>query len=49
MIGDLIIWVKKFVKQHITCRHDYKFDRIGIITSLCYDRICTKCDKTEKI
>lgn len=47
MIGDLILFVKKFIHQQFTCVHDYKPDRIGIITGLNHHRICTKCNKFE--
>ena len=47
MIGDLRIWLKTFIKQHFTCKHDYQSDRIGVITGLCNDSICTKCGKFE--
>jgi len=46
MFGDLIIWIKKVFKQQ-TCIHDYKPDRIGIITGLNFKRICSKCEKFE--
>ena len=49
MIGDIIIWVKTLIKQHITCRHDYQPDRIGIITGLNNHRICSKCNKFENL
>jgi hypothetical protein len=47
MIGDLIIWIKKVVKQHITCKHDYQPDRIGVIRGFSNGRVCTKCNKIE--
>lgn len=46
MIGDFILWVKEVIKQQ-TCIHDYKPDRIGIITGLNSKRVCTKCGKYE--
>jgi hypothetical protein len=47
MIGDLILLVKRIIKQQILCIHDYQKDRIGIITDLFHGRICTKCKKIE--
>jgi hypothetical protein len=47
MKGDFLIWIKRIFKQHVTCNHDYKPDRIGIITGLCNDRVCIKCGKRE--
>jgi hypothetical protein len=47
MIGDFIIWVRRVIKQHVTCRHDYQSDRIGVITGLFTGKACTKCDKLE--
>ena len=47
MIGDLILWIKNTWKQQFTCIHDYKPDRIGIITGLSSSRICDKCGKFE--
>ena len=47
MMGDLILNIKKFLKQNITCIHEYKPDRVGIITGLNNKRICTKCNKYE--
>lgn len=46
MIGDIILWTKRSWKQ-LVCIHDYKPDRIGIITGLSSRRICSKCDRTE--
>ena len=47
MIGNLILWVKRIWKQEFTCIHDYKPDRIGVITGLSSSRICDKCGKFE--
>lgn len=44
MIGDIILWIKQFVKQQ-TCIHEYKTDKIGIITGLFCGEICSKCEK----
>ena len=47
MIGNLILWIKNIWKQEFTCIHNYKADRIGIITGLNSSRICDKCGKFE--
>ncbi len=46
MIGDLVLWIIRVWNQQ-TCMHDYKPDRIGIITGLNSSRICSKCEKYE--
>ena len=47
MIGDIVLWIVKFTKQHFLCIHNYMPDRIGIITGLNSSRICDKCGKFE--
>ena len=47
MIGDLILFIQRVSKQNLFCLHDYKTDRIGIITGLYFGRVCTKCEKYE--
>jgi hypothetical protein len=47
MVGDIILKVKTWVHQNIKCIHNYKPDRIGIITGLNNNRICSKCSKFE--
>ena len=46
MIGDIIMYLKLKWKQ-LFCIHNYKPDRIGIITNLNNKRICSKCGKYE--
>lgn len=46
MIGDIITYLKIKLKR-LFCIHNYKPDRIGIITGLNNNRICTKCGKYE--
>jgi hypothetical protein len=56
MIGDLIIFIKRFVRQQITCRHDYRVtyvhdyrpNRIGVITGISDKKMCCKCYKFKK-
>lgn len=43
MIGDIILFIKKWWKQNITCIHHYEH-RIGAACS--YDE-CTKCGRTK--
>lgn len=47
MTGDLFLWIKRVLQQHFICNHDYKPDRIGIITGLNSRRIYKKCNKFE--
>lgn len=46
MIGDFILWLKQFWKEH-TCVHNYVPDRLGIITGCYLGRVCTKCGRLE--
>ena len=46
MIGDLYLFIRKLFNQTF-CIHNYKPDRIGIITNLNNKRICSKCGKYE--
>ena len=49
MIGNLILWIKKKINQEIICIHDYKPDRIGIITGMShYTYQCSKCGKYKR-
>lgn len=43
MIGDLILFLKKWWKQNITCVHDYRHREIDIISC----DVCTKCGKVK--
>lgn len=45
MIGDIILWIKQFIKQQ-TCIHDYKPNRIVNIMNRPFDE-CIKCDKLK--
>lgn len=49
MIGDILLNIKKFLKQHIHCIHKYEPDRIGLVTGLNNKRICSKCEKFKRI
>ena len=44
MVGDLILYLKLRWKQ-FKCIHNYKPDRIGLITGLYFGDQCTKCCK----
>jgi hypothetical protein len=44
MIGDLIIWIKKIIKQ-LTCIHEYKHQTDPLMTRDWY--VCIKCDKLK--
>ena len=46
MLGDLILYLRLKWKQ-FKCIHEYKPDRIGIITGLYNGRVCEKCCKFE--
>jgi hypothetical protein len=45
MIGDLILWFKRIVKQHITCKHDYQ--PCGIPLTDNWMKMCIKCNKIK--
>lgn len=48
MIGDLILWVKKFIKQNFICIHTYK--KYGNTVYNPYSWLeCTKCGKEKKL
>ena len=42
MVGDLILIIKRFLKQHFFCIHDYKYHHCG--TDYNYIK-CPKCGK----
>lgn len=44
MLGDLIIWAKRWWKQNITCRHDYKYKEINPYISFFR---CSKCGRIK--
>ena len=45
MIGDVILYIKKLIKQN-TCIHKYKYDgRIDVYTDVLNFQKCTKCGK----
>lgn len=44
MIGDIILWFKNAIKQHITCRHIYKHYTVNCYGGGDYEE-CTKCGK----
>lgn len=45
MIGDIILALRQFIKQHITCRHEYELRHAGIK----YSRWeCNKCGRKRK-
>ena len=43
MIGDIILFVKKWWKQNITCRHEYVHKELGRIN---FDE-CRKCGRIK--
>lgn len=45
MLGDLIIWAKKWWKQNITCRHDYKVKHSGYNGEYHTWYECSKCGR----
>lgn len=49
MFGDLYLAIKKFLIQNFFCIHDYKTDRIGIITGLYNGFKCSKCGKFKDV
>lgn len=44
MLGDLIIWVKRYWKQNIICRHDYHYKEINPHISFFE---CSKCGRIK--
>ena len=45
MIGDIILALRQFIKQHITCRHEYELRHAGIEYSWWE---CNKCGRKRK-
>ena len=43
MIGDIILFLKKWWKQNIICRHEYVHKELGIIN---FDE-CRKCGRIK--
>lgn len=49
MIGDVVLYIKKLIKQN-TCIHNYKYDgRIDVYTDVLNFQKCTKCGKIRII
>ena len=46
MYGDCVIFIKTKWNQ-FWCKHDYKPDRIAIISGWENSRICSKCGRVE--
>ena len=47
MLGDLILFIKRIIKQHITCIHDYKYVNTWKVVN-CFDYYeCKKCGKIK--
>jgi hypothetical protein len=46
MIGDIVILIKRLIKQHITCRHNYKWQWGRDVVS--NYRQCIRCEKLEE-
>lgn len=46
MVGDIILWIKQFIKQQ-TCIHNYKPNRISLILKGHGFDECTKCGKIK--
>lgn len=49
MLGDIILAIKKWLKQNIICMHDYKVKRSGYNGEYYAWLECTKCGKIKKI
>jgi bacterioferritin (cytochrome b1) len=43
MLGDIILYLKRVLKQHLFCIHDYKLHILGMGEYSYYE--CTKCNK----
>lgn len=44
MIGDLIPFFKEWLKQNVTCVHDYRYREIGGH----FYKECSKCGRTKR-
>ena len=43
MLGDIILWIRRVLKQHFFCIHDYKRHVLGMGKYIRYE--CTKCGR----
>ena len=43
MLGDIILWIRRVLKQHFFCIHDYKRHVLGMGEYIHYE--CTKCGR----
>lgn len=48
MLGDIILAIKKWLKQNIICMHDYKVKRSGYNGEYHAWLECTKCGKIKR-
>lgn len=46
MLGDIILYLKRVLKQHIFCIHNYKRNVVGMGDYVFYQ--CSKCGKFRK-
>ncbi len=46
MLGDFILFIKRILKQHIFCIHNYKLRVVGMGEHSWYE--CTKCGHIRK-
>lgn len=46
MLGDIILWIKRILKQHVFCIHSYKRHVVGMGEYLYYK--CEKCGRIIK-
>lgn len=45
MLGDLILFIKQILKEHIFCIHNYKPNIVGMGEYMFYE--CTKCGRIK--
>ncbi len=45
MVGDIILFIKRIIKQHITCIHDYSYK--GKLDFRTGYESCDKCEKLK--
>lgn len=43
MIGDIKLWIKSKIKEHITCKHYYVYRHLSGIKDYRYCKYCGRC------
>jgi hypothetical protein len=47
MLGDFILYLKRVLKQHFFCVHNYIYRGNSMYVKITARRVCSKCNKYE--